>query len=101
MVGADDVRRVAALARLALSEERLSALAAELDAILAQMQVLQSVDLERLGPSDDRHDETPLRADSGPALPLARERESVAPLMRDGFFLVPRLASHEDAGGAA
>ena len=27
-----------------------------------------------------------------------RPREAAAPEMRDGFFLVPRLSTHEDAG---
>jgi hypothetical protein len=39
----------------------------------------------------------PLRVDTGPPIPLARPPESFAPSMREGFFLVPRLASHEDA----
>jgi hypothetical protein len=40
---------------------------------------------------------TPLREDAGPPLPLARAREDFAPATRDGFLLVPRLATHEDA----
>jgi aspartyl-tRNA(Asn)/glutamyl-tRNA(Gln) amidotransferase subunit C len=39
----------------------------------------------------------PLRADGGPPYPLAHPRETFAPEMRDGFFLVPRLSTHEDA----
>jgi aspartyl-tRNA(Asn)/glutamyl-tRNA(Gln) amidotransferase subunit C len=38
----------------------------------------------------------PLRPDVGPPIPLARERDAFAPSMRDGFFLVPRLSTHED-----
>jgi aspartyl-tRNA(Asn)/glutamyl-tRNA(Gln) amidotransferase subunit C len=44
---------------------------------------------------------TPLRADVGPQIPLARERETFAPSMRDGFFLVPRLSTHENADAAS
>ncbi|MBK5188945.1 MAG: hypothetical protein JJD97_11935 [Gemmatimonadaceae bacterium] len=40
----------------------------------------------------------PLRADIGPPIPLARPLESFAPQSRDGFLLVPRLATHEAAG---
>jgi hypothetical protein len=36
-----------------------------------------------------------LRADDGAQYPLARQREEFAPSMRDGFFLVPRLSTHE------
>ena len=32
------------------------------------------------------------------AVPLVLPRDAFAPLMRDGFFLVPRLATHDDAG---
>jgi aspartyl-tRNA(Asn)/glutamyl-tRNA(Gln) amidotransferase subunit C len=39
----------------------------------------------------------PLREDSGPPIPLDRPREEIAPRMKDGFFLVPRLATHDDA----
>jgi aspartyl-tRNA(Asn)/glutamyl-tRNA(Gln) amidotransferase subunit C len=46
---------------------------------------------------------TPLRDDEGPAIPLARPLDAFAPAVRDGFFLVPRLASHASVGapGAA
>jgi aspartyl-tRNA(Asn)/glutamyl-tRNA(Gln) amidotransferase subunit C len=97
-VRTDDVRRVAELARLALSEERLASLAAELGGILAHMQVLRAVDLAAVATGDAGADGAPLRPDAGPPLPLARARESFAPLVRDGFFLVPRLASHDDGG---
>ena len=39
----------------------------------------------------------PVRADHGPPIPLARSLDAVAPSMRDGFFLVPRLSTHESA----
>ncbi|HEY7878104.1 MAG TPA: Asp-tRNA(Asn)/Glu-tRNA(Gln) amidotransferase subunit GatC [Gemmatimonadaceae bacterium] len=94
----DDVMHIASLARLAIGEERVPELVSQLNAILAHMEVLQQVDtsgvsvgaavgLERM----------PLREDAGPPIPLLRPRESFAPEMRDGFFLVPRLATHEDA----
>jgi len=37
----------------------------------------------------------PVRKDAGPAYPLARSLDAFAPSVRDGFFLVPRLATHE------
>jgi hypothetical protein len=36
----------------------------------------------------------PLREDHGPPVPLARPLASFAPRMKDGFLLVPRLATH-------
>jgi aspartyl-tRNA(Asn)/glutamyl-tRNA(Gln) amidotransferase subunit C len=96
-VSLDDVRHIASLARLDIDSARLPALAGELNAILAHMEELQRVDVSGV-PADLAAGVTPmpLRADGGRQLPLAAPRESFAPEMRDGFFLVPRLATHED-----
>jgi aspartyl-tRNA(Asn)/glutamyl-tRNA(Gln) amidotransferase subunit C len=98
----DDVRHIAALARLGLSDERAQALVAELNTILAHMDVLAQVKTDGLeevagvGAAG-----APLRADSGPPIPLERPIDTFAPAFRDGFFLVPRLATHEDAEGSS
>src|SRR5215469_10310604 len=93
----DDVRHIASLARLEIDDARLPALAGELNAILGHMEALQRVDVSGV-PADLASGLTPmpLRADGGQQLPLAQPREAFAPAMRDGFFLVPRLATHED-----
>ena len=98
----DDVRNIAGLARLAVPAGRLDALVAELNGILAHMDVLARL------PDDDAArsaaDAAPgmrLASDTGPAVPLARPPGAIAPQWRDGFFLVPRLATHGDAGAAA
>ena len=97
-----DVRHVAALARLGLEPDRVAPLVAELNGILAHMDVLSKVDTKSVpravGVSAGG---TPLREDSGPQIPLARPREAFAPASRDGFFLVPRLASHAALGASA
>jgi aspartyl-tRNA(Asn)/glutamyl-tRNA(Gln) amidotransferase subunit C len=82
---------------LEIDDGRLPALAGELNAILGHMEALQRVDVSGV-PADLAAGLTPmpLRADGGQQLPLAKPRESIAPEMRDGFFLVPRLATHED-----
>jgi aspartyl-tRNA(Asn)/glutamyl-tRNA(Gln) amidotransferase subunit C len=94
----DDVRHIAALARLGISEDRARTLVGELNTILAHMDVLSKVDtggVEEVagvgagGPS--------LRPDEGPPIPMVRPIASAAPAMREGFFLVPRLSTHEDA----
>jgi aspartyl-tRNA(Asn)/glutamyl-tRNA(Gln) amidotransferase subunit C len=97
-VSLDDVRHVAALARVGLTEERATALVSELNTILRHMDVLSSVDTREIEPAPSTAAGTQLRIDEGPALPLAHPREAFAPKMRDGFFLVPRLDTHEDAG---
>ena len=93
----DDVRHVAELARLAVDESRLDHLVAELNGILTHMDVLSQVDTRTIDKAVLHPTvSTPLRSDSSGPLPLATPREMFAPAMRDGFFIVPRLASHED-----
>ena len=92
-----EVRHVASLARLGLDPDQIPTIAAELNGILAHMEVLSRVDtsldaaVTGIGAAG-----TPLRVDGGNQIPLARPREAFAPEMRDGFLLVPRLATHED-----
>ena len=93
----DEVRHVATLARLGLDETRIPTIAAELNGILAHMEVLSKVDTSIVGPvTGVGAAGTPLRVDGGNQIPLARPREAFAPAMRDGLLLVPRLATHED-----
>ena len=95
----DDVRHIAALARLGVPDDRLPVLANELSQILDHMSVLQSVKVggnPADSPAQEEQGGMPLRADGGVQYPLAAPRESFAPSVRDGFFLVPRLATHED-----
>lgn len=97
-VSESDVRHVASLARFSIDPSRLPVLVNELNGILAHMEVLERVEtrLESAGPEAGA---TPLRDDaSGSSIPLALPREAFAPEMKDGFFLVPRLATHEDLG---
>jgi len=92
-----EVRHVAALARLGLDAGQLPTIAAELNGILAHMEVLSKVDTSALGAVTGVGTAgTPLRVDGGNPIPLARPREAFAPAMRDGFLIVPRLATHED-----
>lgn len=102
-VSEDDVRRVASLARLGLDQSRLPALVKELNGILAHMEVLQRVEAggERWD-VDETGSGTTMRSDVDKTpLSLAVPRETFAPKMREGFFLVPRLATHEDQGANA
>jgi len=97
-VSHDDVLHVAELARLAVPPERLDPLVAELNGILAHMDVLSNVDtreveLAEFAPTSS----TPTRKDSSGPIPLRSPLTSFAVSMKDGFILVPRLASHEDS----
>jgi len=92
-----DVRHIATLARLGLTADRVPALVAELNGILAHMDVLAKVDTSGVDPVHGvGAGGMRLRADDGEPYPMTRPRESFAPEMRDGFFLVPRLATHAD-----
>jgi aspartyl-tRNA(Asn)/glutamyl-tRNA(Gln) amidotransferase subunit C len=95
-VSIDDVRHIASLARLGLAESRAAAIANELSTILSHMDALAKVDTsgiqEAIGVGAEG---LPVRKDVGPPIPLARSLDAFAPSIREGFFLVPRLSTHE------
>lgn len=102
MVSEKDVQDVASLARLAIEPQRLPSLVRELNGILDHMDVLDSVDVPKGVADASAPAVMPMRPDSdGSPIPLAVPREAFAPETRDGFFLVPRLATHEDQGERA
>ena len=92
----EDVLHIASLARLGVAPERVPSLVAELNGILAHIDALSAaktkgvVAVNAIGAPAQ-----PLREDAGVAYPLERSLENFAPAMRDGFILVPRLATHE------
>jgi aspartyl-tRNA(Asn)/glutamyl-tRNA(Gln) amidotransferase subunit C len=96
----EDVLHVAELARLGVEPARVDSLVIELNGILEHMEVLGAVETGgRTGDGGGRTTATPMRSDiDGTPIPLAVPRETFAPEMRDGFFLVPRLATHEGEG---
>ena len=95
-ISIDDVRHIASLARLAITDARAAAAVGELNTILSHMDALSAVDTagvqEAIGVGARG---TPVRGDSGPPIPLSMGFDAFAPSYRDGFLLVPRLASHE------
>jgi len=96
----DDVKHVARLARLGVSESRAAELVSELNRILDHMAVLEKTETRGVAEAAGVGAEgMPLRVDSGPPVPLARPLADFAPSVRDGLIIVPRLASHEDASG--
>ncbi|MDQ3674173.1 MAG: Asp-tRNA(Asn)/Glu-tRNA(Gln) amidotransferase subunit GatC [Gemmatimonadota bacterium] len=95
----EDVLHIAQLARLGVDAKRAEELTRELSAILQHMEVLSQVDAGGVAPaSAPGTGGTPLRPDAGAAPARSGTLESFAPSMRDGFFIVPRLATHEDSG---
>ncbi len=93
----DDVRHIASLARVGVTDDRARSLVSELNTILDHMAVLSRVDTTGVEPlTGVGVERAPLREDAGPPVALERPLADIAPTMRDGFFLVPRLSTHED-----
>lgn len=98
----DDVRHVAALARLSLPEDQVASYVAQLNAILGHMAALKQVpSTGAAAEAEAARAGMALRPDVIAPVPLSRPPAEFAPQMREGFFLVPRLATHEDAGEGA
>lgn len=98
----DDVRHIAALARLAIPSDRLPSLAAELSGILGHMDALRAVEGQgAYAASEAARTGMPLRDDQVAPVRLQHPRERFAPAMREGFFTVPRLATHDDGESGA
>lgn len=99
-VTSDDLKHIALLARLSLNPERIPALVRELNGILGHMELLSKVETGSVIESGvpEESPGQPLREDSGMPIPLLHPRESFAPSTRDGFLLVPRLATHDAMG---
>jgi len=95
-ISLENVRHIAALARLGISDERARSFALELSSILEHMEVLSHVDTGDADGTEMPQPGMTLRPDHGPPIPLLRPPADFAPASRDGFCLVPRLATHED-----
>jgi aspartyl-tRNA(Asn)/glutamyl-tRNA(Gln) amidotransferase subunit C len=91
-LGRDDVAHVAALARLALTDEELDRYTGQLAAVLEHAQDLTAFDLEQTPPTAHPFAaDTVVRED---AVVPCLERDEVlaqAPAVEDGRFRVPRI----------
>lgn len=93
----EDVLHIAELARLGVDNTRAEELTNELSAILEHMEVLSQVDTKTVAlTAGVGAGGTPLRRDDRVAPLMEGTLELFSPSMRDGFFIVPRLATHED-----
>ncbi len=97
----EDVRHIAALARLGITDARAASLVGELNTILVHMDALSAIDTvgvdEAIGVGARG---LPVRGDHGPPVPLVHSLDAIAPSLHDDFLLVPRLATHETVEGA-
>ncbi|MEO8945452.1 MAG: Asp-tRNA(Asn)/Glu-tRNA(Gln) amidotransferase subunit GatC [Gemmatimonadaceae bacterium] len=91
------IGKIAELARLAIDEASVPAVTAQLNSILAHMDVLAKVDTASVEPvAGVGADGAPLRGDAVDPVPMSTTTPMLAPESRDGFILVPRLATHEE-----
>jgi aspartyl-tRNA(Asn)/glutamyl-tRNA(Gln) amidotransferase subunit C len=87
------VRKVARLARIALPEDRVAPMAAELNGIMAWIEQLNEVDIEGVEPMTSAVEglSLPMRED---VVTDGGEPERIlknAPKAEDGFFVVPKV----------
>jgi aspartyl-tRNA(Asn)/glutamyl-tRNA(Gln) amidotransferase subunit C len=87
VIDREEVRHVASLARLQLSEEELDRMAVELDGVLAHIATIEQLDLDGVEPTSHVVAvENALRADVPvPSLPRERALESGPEIVDDGF----------------
>jgi aspartyl-tRNA(Asn)/glutamyl-tRNA(Gln) amidotransferase subunit C len=91
-VDKETVRKVARLARIAVPEQRLEPLAAELNGILAWIEQLQEVDVEGVEPLTTPVPMTlPMREDIVSDGNIRDQVLANAPAAADGFFVVPKV----------
>jgi aspartyl-tRNA(Asn)/glutamyl-tRNA(Gln) amidotransferase subunit C len=95
-LSADDVRHVARLARLALSDEQVETMRAELSAILSYAEQVQEVVAADVPPTAHAYPiENVLRPDD-PTPTLPRDQALAnAPASEDGWFQVPAILDEE------
>lgn len=96
----EEVRRIARLARLALTEAEIERLSREMGAILAHLEALGAAEPDP-GPTSSAPAVSPTRPDVPGSDPLQAPPERWAPAWAAGFFVVPRLPvmEPEEAGG--
>ncbi|WGH77824.1 Asp-tRNA(Asn)/Glu-tRNA(Gln) amidotransferase subunit GatC [Jannaschia ovalis] len=91
-IDTETARRIAHLARIAVPEERLPALAGEFNAILGFIEQLQEVDVEGVEPMVSV---TPMRLKRREDVVTDGKQQAAvlanAPDAREGFFAVPKV----------
>ncbi|MEL6324947.1 MAG: Asp-tRNA(Asn)/Glu-tRNA(Gln) amidotransferase subunit GatC [Pseudomonadota bacterium] len=87
----DDVRKVARLSRIAVTDDRLDNLVDELNGILGWIDQLNEVDIEGVDPMTSVVEtRLPMREDVVTDGDKAGDVLANAPKSEDGFFVVPR-----------
>ncbi|MCS5697951.1 Asp-tRNA(Asn)/Glu-tRNA(Gln) amidotransferase subunit GatC [Cyanobium sp. FGCU-52] len=91
-ISADDVRKVAQLARLDLPEERIATYTGQLERILDYVAHLQAVDTEGVPPTTRAVEVVNVtREDEVTPTPVREDLLDLAPQREGDFFRVPRI----------
>jgi aspartyl-tRNA(Asn)/glutamyl-tRNA(Gln) amidotransferase subunit C len=98
-IRSQEVREIAQLARLELSDQEIERLTSDLDAILGYVDALKELDTAAIEPMTHAVPfDCPLRADAvGVSLPVEEALKN-APRREASFFQVPRIVSKGGAG---
>ncbi len=95
----DDVRKVATLSRLRLSDDEVHRHAEQLEAVLGYVETMNQVDIEGVEPMPHAVDQVNVWREDVPSEPLSPEVIlSRAPKADGAFFEVPKVLG--DGGGA-
>jgi aspartyl-tRNA(Asn)/glutamyl-tRNA(Gln) amidotransferase subunit C len=87
-----DVEKIAHLARLAVSDEELDSVAADLSRILGLVEQMNAVDTDGVVPmAHPLHMAQRLRADEVTESNQRERFQAIAPLTEAGLYLVPRV----------
>jgi len=94
----DEVRKIARLAELDVSDEALPLLAEQMSRILEYVAQINAVAAsEGVKPFVPGPDAVRFRPDEVKPAPLAFGPAELAPAFKDGFFLVPKLGAFDEA----
>lgn len=95
MLSEDDVRKVAELARLNLSEQEVAELRPQLSKLIDYVAVLDEVDTDEVEPMVHAIEQTNVFREDIPTEPLSREEALANAPKTDGkYFLVPPIIEH-------
>ncbi|UCC47957.1 MAG: Asp-tRNA(Asn)/Glu-tRNA(Gln) amidotransferase subunit GatC [Gemmatimonadota bacterium] len=96
-----DLEKIAQLARLELSEEELRRLTRDCQAILAYFEAIRRLDVTDAAPAGALENPAPMREDCVGGDRLERAPADIAPVWREGYFVLPRLPAMDvEAEGA-
>ena len=91
-LSADDVRRIAHLARLAVSEDEIAAVQGQLNGILGMVETLRAVDTTGVAPMAHAVEMTQrLRPDAVTEPDRRAAYQAGAPAVEAGLYLVPKV----------